>query len=232
MSAAALHAPPVWTPARRDDRRVVTAALAAALALHVTLLLVLPLPERPAPPPPPETGRQINLHVLELEPPPAVPPPERPPVPSERLMPVPFDVRPDDAPISEPAPLDVPLTDLHPDVPPLLEGIEPPPAPPEPAVWNEGDARLERPRLVGEKVRPEYPELARITGRGGTVHLRAVVDESGSVVSIEVVSAPTPDLGFSDAAIDAVSQWRYEPGTVNGRPVKVAMRIEVEFSVQ
>jgi len=59
-----------------------------------------------------------------------------------------------------------------------------------------------------------------------------VIDERGQVVDLEIVSAPRPDLGFADAAIEAVSRWRYRPGTIASRPVPVSMIVVVDFAVR
>jgi len=38
-------------------------------------------------------------------------------------------------------------------------------------------------------------------------------------------------LGLDEKAIDAVSQWTFQPGTKNGVPVTVAASIEVNFKL-
>jgi len=37
--------------------------------------------------------------------------------------------------------------------------------------------------------------------------------------------------GLAQAALDAVSQWRYEPTLLNGQPVEVITTIEVAFEL-
>ena len=59
--------------------------------------------------------------------------------------------------------------------------------------------------------------------------LRAIITAEGDVTSIELQSAPRPDLGFSESAIAAVSCWKYDPGSYRGRPVAVSMSVFVEF---
>jgi protein TonB len=78
---------------------------------------------------------------------------------------------------------------------------------------------------------PEYPEIARRAKLDGSVILLAVVRPNGRVGAIEVLRAPHTRLGFEFAAIEAVKQWRYKPGLMNGRPVAVYVRIIVEFTL-
>jgi len=86
------------------------------------------------------------------------------------------------------------------------------------------------PRIIsGTRIQPEYPEHARRAGVEGDVLLRAVIRRDGTVGSLEVVQAPRADLGLSEAALTAVSQWRYHPARLEGRPVEVYFMIEVTF---
>jgi TonB family protein len=39
-------------------------------------------------------------------------------------------------------------------------------------------------------------------------------------------------LGFEEEAIEAIRQWRYEPGRQNGVPVDVYFTVVVEFVLQ
>ena len=39
------------------------------------------------------------------------------------------------------------------------------------------------------------------------------------------------DLSSIEAAVDAVAQWRYEPATLNGRPVAVCLTVVVDFAL-
>jgi TonB family protein len=60
-------------------------------------------------------------------------------------------------------------------------------------------------------VRPEYPEDARAAKIEGVVILGIVIGEDGTVIHTQVVrSIPALD----QAAVDAVSQWEFEPTLV------------------
>ncbi len=77
------------------------------------------------------------------------------------------------------------------------------------------------------KVEPEYSEEARKAKFQGTVVLYVVVDEKGMPQDLKVVRPL--GLGLDEKAIEAVTKWRFKPGYKDGRPVKVAATIEVNF---
>jgi protein TonB len=77
------------------------------------------------------------------------------------------------------------------------------------------------------KPEPQYSEEARKAKWQGAVLLSLVVDESGNPIDIKVIRPL--GLGLDEMAIKAVSQWKFKPGTLNGKPVKVQAQIEVTF---
>ncbi len=89
-------------------------------------------------------------------------------------------------------------------------------------------AAIARPVLL-TRVEPVYPEAARRIHLAGTVILQTVIDENGRVTNVEVIKGL--GFGLQQAAIDAVSRWRFEPATMNGRPVKVFFNLTVQFSL-
>ncbi len=70
------------------------------------------------------------------------------------------------------------------------------------------------------------PPIARQAGVQGEVVLSIVVNEQGTVDSIQVLSGH-PML--VPAALEAVRQWVFEPGTKNGSPVPVQATVKVSF---
>jgi protein TonB len=82
---------------------------------------------------------------------------------------------------------------------------------------------------VLSRVQPSYPQLARQARVSGTVKVEAVIDKSGRVKTVKALSGP-PLL--RRAAEDAVRQWRYQPGTLNGEPVEVTTQVDVGFALQ
>jgi protein TonB len=87
--------------------------------------------------------------------------------------------------------------------------------------------RIRAPRIILH-VNPSYPVLAIQTHTQGDVVLDAVLDESGSVVGIKVVSGPPLLI---PPAIEAVRKWKYEPTYLNEEPVSVQMVITVTFQL-
>ena len=85
---------------------------------------------------------------------------------------------------------------------------------------------IESPRLLS-KIEPGYSKEARAAKIEGTVVLAVEVWEDGSAHNIRVVRSL--GLGLDENAIDAVKKWRFSPGTKDGKPVRVAARIEVKF---
>lgn len=82
------------------------------------------------------------------------------------------------------------------------------------------------PKLV-YKVEPKYTQEAREAKIEGTVVLSVVVTPQGVANEIHVKKSLDP--GLDDNAVDAVSKWRFEPGTKAGEPVAVRAIIEVNF---
>jgi TonB family protein len=78
------------------------------------------------------------------------------------------------------------------------------------------------------KVSPVYPTDAKAEGVEGTVLLRAIISKSGSLLSIVPVNSSV-DQRLVSAAMDAVSQWQYQPTLLNGEPVEAVTTITVSF---
>ena len=76
-------------------------------------------------------------------------------------------------------------------------------------------------------IEPEFSEEARKARFEGTVVLWAEVDPSGRAVNVRVLRSV--GLGLDEKATAAVAQWRFKPGTRNGKPVPMPATIEVNF---
>ncbi len=83
-----------------------------------------------------------------------------------------------------------------------------------------------------KKVAPEFPEMARLTGREGKVVVRALVDQEGVVRIAEIVRSSGANVGFDEAAIEAALLCIYKPAIQNGMPVMVWVTYMVEFKMK
>jgi len=77
------------------------------------------------------------------------------------------------------------------------------------------------------QVEPEFSEEARKAKLQGVVMLYGEVDINGRLRNIRVTRGL--GLGLEEKAVEAVKQWRFRPGTRDGRPVVSAAAIEVNF---
>jgi general secretion pathway protein A len=71
-----------------------------------------------------------------------------------------------------------------------------------------------------------YPPIAQQTHTEGDVIINAIVDEKGKVGDMQVASGP---LLLRQAALDALRQWRYEPATLDGQPLSIAVQVTISF---
>ena len=82
------------------------------------------------------------------------------------------------------------------------------------------------PRAI-HKPEPEYSSEARQAKYQGTVVVSLVVGADGQPRALRVARAL--GMGLDEKALEAVRQWRFEPAMKNGRPVPVAVDVEVTF---
>jgi protein TonB len=241
VTEAVLHSPPgTWL------RRAPWIFLAASLALHAGLLVWV----SSVPPAPPHAGRPASeLVVVEVTRPspapevkPATPPPAPPPARIKRFraaVPPPNDV-PLPQPAAEPPPVVVGLTmqstttagSYAAPVGNTLAAKAPERAtapaevqPPVAAPLYEVDSQ---PTVIGE-VKIPYPEEARARGLEGRVVLRILVDETGQVRSVKLVSGPGG--GLDEAATKAVARFRFRPAMRKGQPVATEIRYAYTFEL-
>jgi TonB family protein len=86
---------------------------------------------------------------------------------------------------------------------------------------------IKQPKII-KMVKPVYPEAARKNGIRGVVILEAKIDEAGRVIDAMILrSIPALD----QAALDAVTQWTYEPLLVEGKPRKAVFTVTVNFTL-
>lgn len=84
------------------------------------------------------------------------------------------------------------------------------------------------PQLI-YKIEPEFSEQARKAKYQGVVVLAIDVDAGGNVRNIRV--RQSLGLGLDEKAVEAVSQWRFRPGVLNGKPVTTEAIVQVSFQL-
>ncbi len=80
---------------------------------------------------------------------------------------------------------------------------------------------------IQEKIK--YPEIAKRAGIQGKVIIQAFIDENGNVVHAKVLNGIGG--GCDEMAVDAVKKTKFNPGTQNGKPVKVQVTIPIVFKL-
>jgi TonB family protein len=89
-----------------------------------------------------------------------------------------------------------------------------------------GDAGSSPPKVI-HKVEPEYTRAARIAAIQGTVLIEAVIDNAGVPTKLRIVSPL--GFGLDERALQAVSQWRFEPAKKDGAAVEAVTTVPVDF---
>jgi TonB family protein len=74
---------------------------------------------------------------------------------------------------------------------------------------------------------PHYTKEAETHHIEGTSVLSMVVNTNGTASNIAVMRPL--GMGLDEQAVLAISQWRFQPGTKDGQPVRVQINVEVTF---
>ena len=240
MSEAVLITP---EPAPRAG--LLWAFLGVSIAVHAAVLLWVTV----APVPPVAKKSVTELVVVEVQrppPPPAATPPRREPVQVTRPPPRRMAFRRTEPPPNEPPPETKPA-----EPPPVVVGLtlrstttagsfdapvgntlagktpdkatNPANVAPLPVPLYELDSQ---PTVIGD-VQIPYPEDARSRGIEGTVVLSVLVDETGKVRAVKVISGP--GAGLDQAAAKAVERIRFRPATRKGQPVAAQITYRYTF---
>jgi protein TonB len=89
---------------------------------------------------------------------------------------------------------------------------------------------LDQPLVTLARMPPLYPLAAKRKGTEGWVTVRFVVTEQGTVEKVSITEARPPGI-FDESVRRCVSAWRFKPGTVDGRPVRVWAETTVRFEL-
>ena len=80
---------------------------------------------------------------------------------------------------------------------------------------------------VKHRVEPKYTDAAREAKISGVVLLSLVIDAEGVPDKIRVIRPL--GYGLDEKAIEALSQWRFQPATNDGKPVPTSANVEINF---
>jgi len=85
---------------------------------------------------------------------------------------------------------------------------------------------VKSPKLV-HYVEPAFSPRSKEAYVEGTVKLSTIVTKAGDATNPQVLSGLNAEEDRT--AIEALRQWKFEPGTRNGRPVNVRVTVEINF---
>jgi TonB family protein len=107
-----------------------------------------------------------------------------------------------------------------------VPGIKAVTAPLPPGVFTVGGP-VKAPQIIN-MTKPSYTQEAKAAKIEGIIILEAVVQKDGSVGQIDVKRGL--GYGLDESAIHAIkNEWKFNPGTMNGKPVNVRVFLEVSF---
>jgi protein TonB len=98
-------------------------------------------------------------------------------------------------------------------------------APPTPMQVG-GDVK---PARMLNSVSPVYPMLAKNQHVEGDVRVDALIDANGQISAMKVVSGPAL---LQHAATEALRQWKYQPATLDGKPVPMHLTVTIQFRME
>lgn len=101
-------------------------------------------------------------------------------------------------------------------------------AAPDAVAWGDCDERSAW--KLDYREQPRYPESARNARQQGVVTMYTVIESDGHVSALRVVASAGKNL--DDAAMAAVSRWRYKATGCSGAPGRADTIIDVIFSLQ
>jgi periplasmic protein TonB len=93
-------------------------------------------------------------------------------------------------------------------------------------VYEPGTQGIKPPRAIYQP-NPEYTDKARKKKLNGVVVLSLVVTADGAARDLKVIKSL--DAGLDKNAVAAVSTWRFDPATKDGKPVAVRVPVEVQY---
>ncbi len=82
------------------------------------------------------------------------------------------------------------------------------------------------PKLI-HYVEPEFSPSSKEAYVEGTVKISTVVTSAGNPTACRIISGLSSEEDRT--AMEALKQWKFEPGTKSGKPVNVKITVEIDF---
>ncbi|HWC74762.1 MAG TPA: TonB family protein [Gemmatimonadales bacterium] len=94
-----------------------------------------------------------------------------------------------------------------------------------------GEDGVDEPPQIVSTPPLEYPPLLREGGVQGRVTMQAIVDTSGRAEPSSLKIIARPSTGFEQSARDYMLHTVFRPGRVNGRAVRVRVRVPIDYKI-
>lgn len=86
--------------------------------------------------------------------------------------------------------------------------------------------------ILLHETKPNYTPAAMRAKVQGLVVMECVVEVDGTVGPVRVTRSLDAVYGLDDAAVATLKQWRFRPGIKGGSPVRVAVIVEMSFTLR
>lgn len=86
--------------------------------------------------------------------------------------------------------------------------------------------------IVIREVRPDYTSEAKAQRIEGMVTLDVVVNADGAVGDVTVAKSLDSVYGLDQQAVNAAKEWKFKPGTKDGKSVPVRVFIQLNFTLK
>lgn len=86
--------------------------------------------------------------------------------------------------------------------------------------------------VVIKDVKPTYTKAAKDARIQGVVWVDAVVQADGNVGNVQVTRSLDTEFGLDEQAVKAAKEWKFKPGTKDGKPVAVRITLEMTFTLK
>ena len=90
---------------------------------------------------------------------------------------------------------------------------------------------VELPTVLTE-IKPSYTPQAMDARIEGTMQVSAVVKADGSVGEVRVTRSLDQTYGLDEQGVMAARQWRFRPGTKDGKAVSVRIQLQFNFTLK